>query len=249
MTEQLLNQYKADIGSYLRQLLDYILLVVRNSASRLIWVIIIPIVTLYTLIDFEKIRRAAYRRIPSAHREMTLRIAAEVGQVFMSYLRGLFLVCLAYGVTLGIVLGLCFRLPYAAVLALAGGILYAVPYIGPIATIAICAMVAWASTPDHSMVRTLVVAGMALVINETFDFVITPRVLSRETGLHPILNIFALMVGGALFGFLGLIVAVPVAASIKTVVDHLFPPEAETQAVELAPGDGKEREELTLPHR
>src|SRR5262249_41835914 len=102
--DQLLNQYQADIGIYLRQLLDYILLVGRSSASRLIWVVIIPIVTLYTLIDFEHMREAAYNRIPAPHREAPLRLVAAVGKVFMSYLRGLFTVCLAYGISLGIIL-------------------------------------------------------------------------------------------------------------------------------------------------
>jgi predicted PurR-regulated permease PerM len=248
--DQLLKQYQADIGIYLRQLLDYLLLVVRNSASRLIWVVIIPIVTLYLLIDFEHMRQAAYERIPAAHREATLRIIAAVGKVFMSYLRGLFTVCLAYGIALGIILGFCFRLPYAAVLALAGGILYAVPYIGPIATIGIAAMVAWATSEGDSW-RTAMVAGTALIMNEVFDFVITPRVLSKEVGLHPILNIFALMVGGSLFGFIGLILAVPVAASIKTVIDALWPPppKEEAAAVHLPPVEEPAREELSLPRR
>jgi len=52
-------------------------------------------------------------------------------------------------------------------------------------------------------------------------------VLSRETGLHPILNIFALMVGGSLFGFMGLVFAVPVAASIKEVLIYFYPRLAE----------------------
>src|SRR5207248_10437009 len=110
----------------------------------------------------------------------------------------------------------------ALVVALAGGILYAVPYIGPVATIGIAGMIAWA-TSNGQLGHTIGVAGTALAINEIFDFLVTPRVLSRETGLHPILNIFALMVGGSLFGFVGLVFAVPVAASIKEVLQHFYP--------------------------
>lgn len=222
MGERLVAEYQAQLGRYLQDLLGYIGNALKYTAGRLIWVIIVPIVALYTVIDYERIRTRAFHLIPDVHRDRTTEIAAAVTRVFISYLRGLFLVCVSYGLTLGVVLGLGFRLPYALVLAIAGGILYAVPYIGPVATIAVSAMVAWAAF-DGALGYTLAVAGVALFINEVFDFVITPKVLSRQTGLHPVLNIFALMVGGSLFGFVGLILAVPVAASIKEVLRHFYP--------------------------
>jgi predicted PurR-regulated permease PerM len=220
--EQVLTQYQGEISHALQQLLNYLLIALRGAASRLIWIVIIPVVSLYTVIDFPRISARVQHLIPSAHRDVVLNIINAVNRVFLEYLQGLILVCIYYGIAQGVVLGLIFQLQYAIVLALVGGILYAVPYIGPVATIALAAMVAWA-TGGGGLGYTFGVAGAAFLINEIFDFVITPRVLSHKTGLHPILNIFALMVGGSLFGFMGLVFAVPVAASIKEVLSYFYP--------------------------
>jgi predicted PurR-regulated permease PerM len=236
--QKLLDDYRQQVITYLQQLLGQILASLRDAAGRLIWVVIVPIVTLYMIIDFERIRARVHHLVPDDHREAVMKISGDVGSVFARYLRGLVTVCVAYGIAMGFALALVFQLPYALVVALAGGILYAVPYIGPVATIGIAGMIAWATSNGH-LGHTLGVAITALVINEIFDYGVTPRVLSRQTGLHPILNIFALMVGGSLFGFLGLVFAVPVAASIQEILKHFYPQLTEP----IAP----ERPRRTLP--
>src|SRR5207248_8635960 len=115
----LLNNYQAEIGTYLRELLQELIEAMRASLSRLIWIVIIPIVTLYLIADFDRLRRRAYHMIPDAYRNQTVQIAAGVTRVFARYLRGLFLVCVSYGIVLGSILGFGFQLPHAVVLGLA----------------------------------------------------------------------------------------------------------------------------------
>jgi predicted PurR-regulated permease PerM len=149
-------------------------------------------------------------------------VGKQVGAVFAGYLRGLCIVCTGYAVVNWLVLGLGFRVNYALVLALFSGILYAVPYIGAVATIALGAIVAFA-TPGHTTGYVLGVAASLLVTNQVFDQVVTPRVVGGLVGLHPVLSIFALAVGGELFGLIGMILAVPLAASIQVILVELIP--------------------------
>jgi predicted PurR-regulated permease PerM len=229
---QALDEYQTEISSYLQALVGYVFDAFSASMRRLIWLVIIPIVTLYVLVDIDRIRARAYYLIPEAHRETALSIATSVVAVFASYLRGLLLVCVGNGLTVGVLLGLFFRLPYSLILAVVAGVLYAVPYIGPVASIATAALVAW--TTGHSLAYTMSVAATVLFVNIAFDYGITPRVLGRRTGLHPVVSIFALMVGGTLFGLMGMILAVPVAASGRVVLEHFYPRLAEPLPEEAA---------------
>jgi predicted PurR-regulated permease PerM len=122
-------------------------------------------------------------------------------------------------------LALLFRLPYALMIALVSGVLYAVPYIGGAATIAIAALVAVATQHGTGFILGVVVA--VLVVQQLFDQIITPRVVGGLVGLHPVVSLFALTAGGQLFGLPGLIFAVPVAASVQVVLTSLWPELAE----------------------
>ncbi len=219
-TEEAWNQYHREIAQYLQEVPRRIFSAFQASAARLIWIVIIPIVTLYMMVDIDRIRARAYHVVPEAHREVAVQIANKVAAVFGRYLRGLFVVCVGFGIVLGVVLW-AFGLPYALLLALVGGVLYAVPYIGPLATIAIAALVAWATRGQP--IYTIGIGVTVLVINQIFDQIVTPRVLGAMVGLHPILSIFALMVGGSLFGLIGMIFAVPLAASVIVVLEEFFP--------------------------
>lgn len=214
-------RYQPQIAGFLQGLVNWVFGVFQSSLGRLVWIVIIPIVTLYLMMDIDRIRARSLHLLPDRYREAAVDIGSAVVAVFTGYLRGLVLVCFGEGLTIGLVAALLFRLPYAFVLATIGGILYAVPYVGPVATIAIAALIAWAS--GRSLGTTIAVGLSVLAVNTLFDYVITPRVLGKRTGLHPVLSIFALMVGGSLFGLVGMILAVPVAASIRVVLEHFYP--------------------------
>jgi predicted PurR-regulated permease PerM len=140
-------------------------------------------------------------------------------------LRGLTALCLCFGVTVYLVLALVFGLPYALILGLSAVVLYAVPYLGQFTLLAAGALVAWVT--GRSPAHIILVAVSLVVVGQIFDQLITPRVIGKQVGLHPVLGLFALMVGGQLLGPLGMIIAVPVAASVRVVLIQLFPRLAE----------------------
>jgi predicted PurR-regulated permease PerM len=134
--------------------------------------------------------------------------------------RGLLTVCTLNALATALVLSL-YQLPYALVLGLIAGILYAVPYVGPAVNVALISLMALVTTTPG---RTLAILASVVLLHQVlFDQVVTPRVLGRQVGLHPILAIIALMSGSALAGPFGMLIAVPLAASVQIVVLRLVP--------------------------
>jgi predicted PurR-regulated permease PerM len=132
-----------------------------------------------------------------------------------------------------LVLELGFGLRYAVVFGLSAVILYAVPYLGQVTLIVLAIFVAWVTGRNPGHMLGMAVAMFA--VGQAFDQLITPRVIGRQVGLHPVLGLFALMVGGQLFGLPGMVVAVPVAASLRIVLIELFPRLSEPIPPDVAP--------------
>lgn len=251
---QILSQYQQQISGFLSTLVSRLVAALGGSLGKLVWLVIIPIVTFYLLQDLDAIGRRLRSLLPEGRRNQVTHMARGVVAVFAGYVRGLCIVCAALGVVDSLLLTFVFHLPYALVIGIFAGILYAVPYVGPAASSALGALVAL-SSPHASAGYVLAVAATMLIAMLVFDQGITPRVLGKLVGLHPVVSLFALTVGGTVAGVAGMILAVPVAASIKVVLVELFPaltrplPE-EAGPVPLAMGDaqpGADPDRATAP--
>lgn len=137
-------------------------------------------------------------------------ILSTVLRVLGGYVRGQLVVSTVTGTLVAI--GLAFlHVPYAVLLGLLTGVLNVVPYVGPFVGAAVSAIVAAFVGPWAALGAVVV----TLVAQQVTDLFVTPRVMSSQVDLHPLLVIFSLLVGGTLFGFWGLIVAIPIAAIAK----------------------------------
>jgi predicted PurR-regulated permease PerM len=204
----------------LSQSLEAVSLYLLSVAPNLIWLVIVPILTFYALSDFHLIYTKALLLVPREHRHIVQEITAEVSAVFGKYMRGLGLVCLLNGLATALLL-VVFGIPYPLILALLAGTLYAVPYVGPVVAIGLIGLI---SLMQGTLVGMLLLVGVLIFINSVlFDQLITPRLLGRQVGLHPILSIIAFLAGNVLAGVPGLLLAVPVAASLQIVILHLVP--------------------------
>ncbi len=219
------TEYQGQITGYLQVLLQHVFQALQASAARLGWVLVIPIVTLYLLADLEKLKARIYHLLSARYRDVVVELATKVGLVVAAYLRGLTMICLAYGLAVYLILAFGYRLPYALILGLLAGALYAVPYLGQLTVLAGACAVAWANGSGGGEIFSAAVT--LVLIGQIFDQWITPRVIGSQVGLHPVLGLFALMVGAQLFGLTGMVIAVPVAASIRVVLVELFPQLAE----------------------
>jgi len=140
--------------------------------------------------------------------------------VFGNYIRGVVIVMLMDIVVIYIVLRVL-HIRYPETIAVLTGILYAVPYLGAVISTVLIGLIAYAT---RGFVVALIATAVMIVIHQViFDQIVAPRIIGRQVGLHPLLAIFAMLVGGTLFGIGGTLLAIPLAAAGQVVLVHLFP--------------------------
>lgn len=219
--EALTGQYSEQASGALKLSASRIAGLILASASKLIYVILIPIVTFYLLLDLDRLKGRFLFLLPATARDTFRKMSGDVGEVFGSYVRGMLTVSFMYGVTAVIVFFLCGLKSYAVLLGVAAGLLYTVPFVGPMTTAVLAAVVSLAT--GHDITHTGWVLLAALAQNQFFDNVVVPRVIGHSVGLHPLVTLTALFMGGEMFGIWGMLLSVPVAASIQVVMFRLFP--------------------------
>lgn len=208
------------ISELLRGYLSSINGAVSAAFGQILWIAIIPLSLFWFLLEFQKIKAALLRYVPLTNRNKAARMTDEVVGIFGKYVRGLTKVCLLYGLAATILFALL-QLRYGLFLGVAAGVLYAVPYVGPVLAVIGAACVATVMHKGVGLVVLTVV--LFLIMHFAFDYGVTPRVVGGSVGLHPLVNIFALMAGATAFGVWGMLLAVPVAASLLRIVDALYP--------------------------
>jgi predicted PurR-regulated permease PerM len=193
-----------------------------NMVSNLLWLVIIPIVAFYALKDFHILYARLLMLIPREHRTFAQNITNEITAIFIRYLRGTLIVCALNAIVTAAALA-AFGVPNFLGLGAISGVLYVVPYLGPIIIIATIAGACLISGTISLPMTLVIVISMIVLHSVIFDQIVTPRIVGKEVGLHPILSITALLMGGTLLGILGLILAVPIAATIQMIALTLFP--------------------------
>ncbi len=181
--------------------------------------IITPVVAFYILIDWDRMIAKIDDWLPLDHRDRLRSIAREINHALAGFIRGQSLVALFLGVWYGVGLTLV-GLDFGLLIGVIGGVLSFVPYLGSLTvlvlSIGVSLVQGW---PD----LTLFFASVAVVVFGQFleGYVITPKLVGESVGLHPVWLMFALLAFGKLFGFVGLLVAVPTAAAIGVVARHI----------------------------
>jgi predicted PurR-regulated permease PerM len=185
--------------------------------------LIFLIATFLMLRDAPRLLSFIQRNVPREHRADILHVLRDTNVMLGRYIRGqLILVTLMSTVTtIGLtVLGV----PYSVLLGVTTGVLETIPFVGPITAGAIACLVAlghpnpfgWGQLPYVG-----VVAVMYTILRHAEDYLVIPTVIGRAVRLHPAIVIFALLSGGAAFGLIGIVLAVPVAATLRLVLIYV----------------------------
>jgi predicted PurR-regulated permease PerM len=179
------------------------------------------IVTFYFLVDGGTFMDRVVDLLPVEHRARTIDVLGRIHVILGKWLRGqLFLIALVSAVVyLG--LGPILHLPYALALSVLTGVLEIIPLVGPLAATAIVAVDAFA---HGGAGVALVVIGFFFVIRQVEDQIVAPIVIGRAVHLHPVVTIFAVLVGLSVYGILGGLLGVPLAAAANVVFRELYPP-------------------------
>jgi len=173
--------------------------------------IVTPIVAFYLLRDWRFVTNQVDSWLPRRYRDVLRAQAHEVDRILAAWLRGQAMCCviLALYYSLGLTLA---GLDFGLIVGLAAGVLSFIPYVGSIAAFVTSIGLAMAQFPDWRGVAWIVAV---LIAGQTLEgYVIYPRFLGDRVELSSVWVIFALFAGGAAFGFLGVMLAVPVAATI-----------------------------------
>jgi predicted PurR-regulated permease PerM len=178
---------------------------------------------LYFLMDGRRLGHYILRFIPLEQRAHVAIVAPRIHHTLGRYLGGqAMLVALMATVTF-LVLQFVFHLRFALALAIATGFLEVIPVLGPITAGAIACLVALG---QDGVTQALWVALAYLILRQAEDQLIMPQVVGRVVHLHPLVTIFAVLAGSAIAGVLGMVLAVPAAASVKVIIDYAYPEPA-----------------------
>jgi predicted PurR-regulated permease PerM len=184
----------------------------------LINLVLIPVVTFYLLRDWDLLIRAIHDLLPRSMEVEISRLASDVDKVLSAFLRGQLMVMIALGVIYTIGLSLL-GLEFASLIGMGAGLLSIVPYLGSIVGVLVAAGAAIFQFQDvFHLVMVLLVFGVGQSVEGMY---LTPKLVGDQIGLHPVTVIFAVLAGGQLFGFLGILLALPVAAVLNVLVRHI----------------------------
>jgi predicted PurR-regulated permease PerM len=221
VTSNLMGSSNATLQNTTERVTNFLI----GSVTTLLDIVLTLIITFYLLLDIDRLRARLFYLAPERARAPMSQYGRDIGGVFTGYLRGLLIVCALYGMaTMLLFFGLAIPhhdlTGYALLMGVVGGLLYTVPYVGPIATALVTFLLAASA---GGMGFGAVAVGLTLLLNQVFDNIVTPKMVGRGVGLHPVASLFALTLGGTLFGLWGLLLSVPVAASIQVILFRLFP--------------------------
>lgn len=174
-----------------------------------------PIVAFYLLRDWDRIVATVDGLLPREHLETIREQARIVDSTLAGFVRGQASVCLILGVFYAVGLTLA-GLDFGFVVGLVAGLISFIPYVGSI--FGLVASVGLALVQFDDFLRVGIVAAIFLGGQAVEGNVLTPKLVGDRVNLHPVWVIFALFAGGALFGFVGLLLAVPVAAVVGVFV-------------------------------
>ena len=191
---------------------------VTGALNRALNVVLVPVVGYYYLRDKEKIGDYMISRMSDNHRDQWLKLGREIDKSMGQFIRGRLLMAVFVGLATTVLL-LIMRVNYAFVIGVITCIADIVPYIGPFLGFIPAVIIAFMQNP----IKALWVAIIFVLIQWVENNIVGPKLLGESIGLHPLVVLLSLIIGGSLFGVLGMILSVPVVAILKIIGYHFFP--------------------------
>jgi predicted PurR-regulated permease PerM len=227
--DKYVEPHRGDLGKRIQGFFGSFLGIVGGAASQIFLLLFVPLIMLLILLDMEHFKRRSASWIPPSIRASTMSMLSDIGQVFMKYLRGVTISVLCYTVVMSLVLSLL-GAPYSVLLGVIFGAVYLIPLLNVVISSGILLIVTGLSgkTGDlffnfsSSWVFGIFLAVVYLVCHLVFDNLVYPRLVGGAVGLHPVVSMFVIFSGGALFGLVGMIIAFPLAGAVKVILERLL---------------------------
>lgn len=185
---------------------------VGSAINVVLLLVIVPVVSVYLLLDWDRMIARIDQLLPLDHAPVIRRLAGEIDTVLASFVRGMGTVCLILGTYYAVAL-MIVGLQFGLVVGLIAGLVTFIPYLGALIGGALAIGLAlfqfWGDWLSIGLVAAIFALGQVVEGN-----LLTPKLVGSSVGLHPVWLLLALSVFGALFGFVGMLIAVPVAAAL-----------------------------------
>jgi len=194
------------------QMANTLITSVYGVINAVVFIIVVPVVTFYMLLDWDKMVAKVNALLPLEHAPTIRELAREIDRTLAGFVRGQTMVCLILGLYYAFAL-MAAGLNFGAVVGAIAGFLTFIPYVGALVggglAIGLALFQFWGDWWSIIIIWAIFQSGQFVEGN-----ILTPRLVGSSVGLHPVWLLFALSAFGALFGFVGMLVAVPVAAGI-----------------------------------
>lgn len=194
-----------------------------KGINSVVELILLPVLAFYFLVDGKALRNEFIRFFAQRRQQrVILGILRESGEIMRSYLLAQLILAVIAGVVVGTLLGV-FHIKYALILSLIAGVTRVIPVIGPLLgfiPLATLVSVQTAQSGNYGVLAIILIAFTIMHLVESK--VITPMILGHRLHLHPVVVIVVLLLGGEFFGLLGMFLAAPVTALVRTVLLHLY---------------------------
>ncbi|MCI5112875.1 MAG: AI-2E family transporter [Marivita sp.] len=218
-TESPLRQSLVSVGETIKSRGGELLNTVLSSAAGIINIVmlfvIVPVVAVYLLLDWDNMVARIDELLPRDHAPTIRKLASDIDATLASFIRGMGTVCIILGTYYAVAL-MALGLQFGLVVGFVAGLVTFIPYLGALIGGALAIGLAlfqfWGDWVSIGLVAGVFVLGQVIEGN-----VLTPKLVGSSVGLHPVWLILALSIFGTLFGFVGMLVAVPVAASIGVI--------------------------------
>ena len=208
-------EYWTNVSQVAGSLFSYM---TRSGLAILQWLtnlILVPVLTFYLLRDWDEIVAQFRALLPRRYAKQLIILSLECDEMLAAFIRGQLMVMLALAIIY--TLGLSFiGLELALLLGVIAGIVSFVPYLGLIVGIGLSGVAAFFQF--HEWMPVIMVAAVFGVAQVIEGVVLTPRFVGERIGLHPVAVLFAVMAGAQLFGFIGVLLALPVAAVVMVLL-------------------------------
>ena len=221
-SDRLLAAIKAHLGSIGDIATTVLGKVSRSGLGVVQWLanlVLIPVVAFYLLRDWDRLVATVDCMLPRSIQPTIAHLARESDTVLGAFVRGQLLVMLALGVFYGAGLGVV-GLTVGPLIGMVAGLLSFVPYLGFI--IGFIAAIVAALVQYGDWTHLLLVCGVFAIGQLLEGYVLVPKLVGDKIGLHPVAVIFAVLAGGSLFGFLGVLLALPAASVIMVLLRYLL---------------------------
>lgn len=205
-----LNKY---ISNFIIGTIKHLLTFLSQSAG----FILSPIIAFYILKDSKYLGEELVMLSPPKWRRKVKEILTRIDEIIKSFITGQLLVALFVMVATSIGL-LMIKLRFALIIGIIAGIFNLVPYLGPIVG-GILAFIAGLTQSPYKAVSAVIVF---VIVQQIESGILSPKIVGDSVGLHPILVIFSLLVGGEFFGVWGMLFAIPVVATIKVLLNYIL---------------------------